>query len=95
MKSIEPHSRINPAENPATDQEEVIIPVVPLSRGTLADRVLQSWPITLRLAVLLAILLAGLAATAAVGFATPLLLVAGGYQMRRWLRRNPGNKANQ
>lgn len=87
-------------------REEISIPVPP-QRGRrgrhraesrswtgFADKVLQSWPATLRLAVLLMILLAGLAMIAAViGIATPLLLVAGGYQMRQWLRRKP--RANQ
>jgi hypothetical protein len=81
-------------------REESAIPAAP-QRGRhrnswpgFADKVLQSWPATLRLAVLLAILLAGLAMiAAAIGIATPLLLVAGGYQMRQWLRRKP--RANQ
>ncbi len=55
----------------------------------ILERVLRSWPTTLRMALLLAILLGGLAAiVAAAGLASPLLLIAGGHQLRRW-RRDP------
>jgi hypothetical protein len=53
------------------------------------ERILRSWPVTLRTALLLAVLLLGIAAIAAAsGLAGPLLFVAGGYQARRWLRRD-------
>jgi hypothetical protein len=104
MKIIEPHSRINPAEDPDRGQEDAVIQPIPLPRDGAArrprrhraedrswpatlERVLRSWPTTLRLALLLAILLGGLAAiVAAAGLASPLLLVAGGHQLRRWRR---------
>jgi hypothetical protein len=107
MKIIEPHSRINPAEDPESGQEEGVIQPIPLPRAVAParrprrhraegrswpatlERVLRTWPTTLRLALLLAILLAGLAAiAAAAGLASPLLLIAGGHQARKWVRRD-------
>jgi hypothetical protein len=108
MKSIEPHSRINPAEDSGRGQEDAVIQPIPLPRtGASArrprrhraedrswtatlERVLRSWPTTLRLALLLAILLTGLAAiVAAAGLVSPLLLlIAGGHQARKWVHRD-------
>lgn len=54
----------------------------------LADRVLTSWPITLRLALLMGVLLTGTAALAAiVGVGGQLLLAALGLQARRERQR--------
>lgn len=116
MNIIEPHSRINPPEDPVPEPEGVIVRPIPLPRDgetdrrpvraqrgrhraesrswpSLLNRVLRSWPATLRLALLLAILLVGLAViVAAAGIATPFLVIAGGYQARRWFRRDDRTK---
>jgi hypothetical protein len=121
VPSIEPASKIIPAEGPAalppsTPRTVIIIHAGPWSHGNrqaslpakprrqsprrggkhraddsslldLPERVLTSWPITLRLALLLLILLTGTAViAAAAGLVNEFLLAALSYCIRHKLR---------